>query len=60
MLCVPLHLLEPILHVVIGLIGLVSRHLGSLLGVIRLTILCAFVRKVGHFDAQIKETLLYM
>ena len=48
------------LDVVIGQIGLVSRHLGSLLGAIGLTVLCAFVCKVGHFDAQIRETFLYM
>ena len=45
---------------VIGRIGLVSRHLGSLLGSIGLTVLCAFVCEVGHFDAQIRETLVYM
>ena len=28
-------------------------------GAIELTILCVFVCKVGCFDAQIKETLLY-
>ena len=43
----------------IGWIGHVSHHLRSLLGVIELTILCAFVCKVGCFDAQIRETLLY-
>ena len=40
--------IEPILH-----------HLGTLLGAIELAILRAFVCKVGYFDAQIKETLLY-
>jgi hypothetical protein len=43
----------------IGHICIVSYHLQSLLGVIELTILCAFVCKVGYFDAQIRETLLY-
>ena len=47
------------LDVVFGRITLVSHHLGLLLGVIKLTILCAFVCKVGYFDAQIRETLLY-
>jgi hypothetical protein len=28
-------------------------------GAIELTVLCAFVCKVGYFDAQIRETLLY-
>jgi hypothetical protein len=37
----------------IGWIGFISRHLGSLLGVIELTILCAFVCKVGNLDAHI-------
>ena len=43
----------------IGQIGVVSHHLRSLLGAIELTILCAFVCRVGYFDAQIRETLLY-
>jgi hypothetical protein len=30
-----------------------------LLGVIELTILCAFVHKVKYFDAQTRESLLY-
>ena len=38
--------------VVIGWIGVVSHHLGSLLGAIELTFLCAFVCKVGYFDAS--------
>jgi len=29
------------------------------MGAIELIILCAFVYKVGYFDAQIRETLLY-
>ena len=32
----------------VGWIGLVSHHLGPLLGALELTILCAFVRKVGY------------
>jgi len=44
---------------VIGWIGRLPRHLGSLLGVIELTIFYEFVCRVGYFDAQIKETLLY-
>ena len=44
---------------VIGQIGVVSYHLRSLLGVVKLTILCAFLCKVGYFDAQLRETLLY-
>ena len=43
---------------VIGQIGVVSDHLRSLFGVIELTILCAFVCKVGYFDAHIWETLV--
>ena len=43
----------------IGKIDYVSHHLESLSGVIELTVLCAFVFKVGYFDAQIRETLLY-
>jgi hypothetical protein len=30
-----------------------------LLGVIELTFLCAFICKMGYFDAQIRETILY-
>jgi hypothetical protein len=40
----------------IGWIGVVSHPLQSLSGAIELTVLCAFV---GHFDAQIRETLRY-
>ena len=40
--------------------AIVSHHLQSLLGVIELTVLCAFVCKVGYIDAQIEETLLNM
>ena len=43
----------------IGWIGVVSHHLQSLLGDIKLTILCAFVCRVRQFDSQIVETLLY-
>ena len=43
----------------IGRIGVVSHHLRSLMGVIELTVLCAFVCKVRYFNAQIRETLLY-
>jgi ACR3 family arsenite efflux pump ArsB len=42
-----------------GAIGHVSHHLISLLGVIALTFLFVFVRKVGYFAAQTRETLLY-
>ena len=40
----------------IGWIGVVSHHLQSLSSAIELTVLREFV---GHFDAQIKETLRY-
>ena len=43
----------------IGQIGVVSHHLRSLLGVIELIISCAFICRVGYFDAQSRETLLY-
>ena len=43
----------------IGRIGHVSHHLGSLLDTIELTVLCAFLCKVRYFDAQIRETLMY-
>ena len=39
-------------------IDLISHHLGSILGAIKLILLCAFVCIVGYFDAQIRETLL--
>ena len=42
-----------------GHVGHISRHLGSLLGVIELTVLCAFGCRVGYSNAQIRETLLY-
>ena len=32
-----------------------SHHSGSLSNVVKLIILCAFVRIVGYFDAQIRE-----
>ena len=40
----------------IGKIGYVSHHLGSLADAIELTILCAFVFKIGYFDAQIRDS----
>ena len=43
-------------NAMINWISHVSHHLRSLLGGIELTILCAFVFKVRHFDAQIRET----
>jgi hypothetical protein len=36
-----------------GRIGVVSHHLQSLLGVIKLIFLCAIVCKIGYFDAQL-------
>lgn len=36
---------------IIGWIGHVSYHLGSLVSIIELTVLCALVCKVGYFDA---------
>ena len=47
------------IYAVIGQIGHVPHHLGSLLGGNKLTILCAFVCKVGSFDAQIRKIALY-
>ena len=44
---------------VIGWIGVVLHHLQSLLSAIELPISCAFVCKVGHFNAQIRESILY-
>jgi hypothetical protein len=44
---------------VIEWIIVVSHHLRSLLGAMELIILCEFINKVGYFDAQIRETLLY-
>ncbi len=43
----------------IGRIGVVSHHLQSLLGAIKLTDLRVLVCKVEYFDVQIGETLLY-
>ena len=43
----------------IGHIGIASHDLRSLLDAIELIVLCAFVCKVGYYDAQIRETLLY-
>ena len=43
----------------IGRIGDVLHHLRSLLGAIELYVLYAFVCRVGYFDSQIRETLLY-
>ena len=42
-----------------ALINLISHHLGSLLGAIELTILCAFVNWICYLDAQVMKTLLY-
>ena len=41
----------------LGRMVVVSHHLQSFLGAIELTVLWAFVCKVGCFDAQIRETL---
>lgn len=43
----------------IGRIIAVSHHLHLLLGVIELSVLCAFICRVGHSDAQIRVILLY-
>ena len=43
----------------IGRIVHVSHHLGSLLGVIELIVLCASACNIGYFDAQIGDILLY-
>lgn len=43
----------------IGRIGDVSHHLQLLWGAIELISLCAFVYKVGYFDAHIRKTLVY-
>ena len=43
----------------IGRIGVVSHHLRSLLGVNKSIILCAFICRVGYFDAQVRDALLY-
>ena len=43
----------------IGWTCVASRHLRSLLGAIELIVFCAFVCRVGYFDAQIRKTLLY-
>ena len=40
-------------------IGVVSHHLRSLLGGLELTVLYAFLYRVGYFDSQIRMTLLY-
>ena len=37
----------------------ISHHLGSNMSAIELNILCTFVWRVGCFDAQNRETLLY-
>ena len=41
----------------IGQIGHVSHHLESLVVAIKLTIVYAFVCKVGYFEAQVRGTL---
>ena len=38
-------------------IDVVSHHLQPLMGAIELNIMCAFVCKVGYFDAQLREKL---
>ena len=43
----------------IGQIGVIPHNLRSLLGAIELIVLCVFVCRVGYFDAQIRETLVY-
>ena len=43
-----------------GWIGVVSHHLRSLLDVIALTVLCAFIFKVGYFDAKIREIFVQL
>ena len=43
----------------IGQIGVILHHLSSLLGAIKVIVLCAFVSRVGSFDALIRETPLY-
>lgn len=49
----------PVEDVVIGWIGFGSHQLGSLLGAIELTVLCAILCRVGYFNAQIMGVLLY-
>ena len=39
------------LDAMMGWIGQVSHHLGSLVGAIELTVLHAFVYQIGYFDA---------
>ena len=43
----------------IGWIGVISCHMQLILSAMELTILCAFICKIGYFDAQVRETLLY-
>ena len=43
----------------IGWIDVIAHHSQSFLGAIELTVMCAFICKVGYFDAQIRETLVY-
>ena len=43
----------------IGRIGVVSHHLRSLLGAIKLNVLHVFVNGIKYFDVQIMETPLY-
>lgn len=45
--------------IVIAWRGVVSQHLRSLLSVIGLIVLCAFLCRVEYFDVQIQETLMY-
>ena len=44
---------------VMGCIGPISHDMGLLMGAIELSVLCTFICRVGYFDAQIRETLLY-
>ena len=43
----------------IGRRGPVSHHLESVLDVVKLVVLCAFICTVGYSDAQIRKTLFY-
>ena len=46
-------------YTTVGWTGLVSHHLGSLLGAIEFTVLCAFICTVGYLDVHIREILIY-
>jgi hypothetical protein len=43
----------------IGHISYVSHHSESILGVIELFVLCAFICRVGYFDTPSREIILY-